>query len=285
MAILRKLRRVVAALSALTQRRRERQHRNAGPMRADELPAGPPRPDSPPPRLSEEDAIGLSRHELSAMRGAHAVSPTDEAAGRELIDPGAVELPVGHSADRAYDEQLLHGKFPEPDTTGSTLHDEQGIDYGAGMHEIDDMRLSEESPDDDSDDRITARPTHFADDDDAEQYDSMAPEDRGVEWLTRATAAGAHHEPGTDEIERDVDRAFFDSNTSAPVVGEATRFGAREAEELDRIVGGDAIDDNGDLMESERSEPTPELSTPQRRSAPGRRRRIRRAGSTRRSAR
>jgi len=175
------------------------------------------------------------------MRGLHPIAPSAEAVGRELVDTGAVELPVGHSADRTYDAQLTHGdKTPEPDTTGATLHDDQSMDFGAGMHEVDDVRLGEESPE--ADTEITARPSHILHDDVEESYDAMAPEDRGVEWLSRATQAPRHHEPEWEDLERELDTSFLQSATSAPVMSEASRWGAFESEVLDRMIDGEPVE-------------------------------------------
>src|SRR5688572_10722368 len=41
------------------------------------------------------------RSELSSMLTPHAIAPSEDAAGAMLVDPGAVEVPVGHSSDHS----------------------------------------------------------------------------------------------------------------------------------------------------------------------------------------
>jgi len=152
----------------------------------------------------------------------------------ELREPSdAVEVPVGHSADAAYDPQQYDGAEPEPDTTGGTLHDDGGRPPGYGMHEID-MRLSPvpAAPED----RITARPTHILEDlEGDEHYDALDPEEAGTEWLRRATGSDAERK----EPNNNLDTQFMQSDISAPVVSESSRFTARELEGMETAIDGE----------------------------------------------
>lgn len=124
---------------------------------------------------------GDHRQEVSSLRAPHALAPESEAMGEELVDPGAIEVPIGQSADAEIDTHLSRAKLPQADSTGACLRRE---DVGTGVQHVSmDPNAYLEA-------NLTACPNEQAiPTDDA--YDAVAPDDLGSEWLTRATEVGS----------------------------------------------------------------------------------------------
>lgn len=126
-----------------------------------------------------ERVPGALRHDVSSMQGPHAIAPDPVAVGEELVDPEAVEVPLGSSSDPSFAGQLSHSKVPQPDTTGAALLD--GEESSGALSEV---RLGAFA----DDVVVTAQPSQrplYGD----EHYDAIAPESAGLEWLSRATQA------------------------------------------------------------------------------------------------
>lgn len=122
----------------------------------------------------------VNRHEVSSLQGPHAIAAGDVALGAELVDPEAVEVPIGSTSDPSYRDQLSHSKLPQPSTTGAALFGkDERID---GTFEGTLQPFQRE---------ITAQPSERPRLGDTEPYDAMAPENAGLEWLNRATEAPA----------------------------------------------------------------------------------------------
>jgi hypothetical protein len=126
-----------------------------------------------------ERVPGNQRHELSSLQGPHALAPDPVAIGEELVDPEALEVPLGSSSDSSYRAQLSRSKLPQPDTTGAALLEVPEAHGGMQKVAIADtdgvLELTAQ---------LSERPTPSD-----EHYDAIPPENAGLEWLTRATEA------------------------------------------------------------------------------------------------
>lgn len=122
---------------------------------------------------------GDRRHEVSSLATPMALAPDADAMGEELVDPGAIEIPLGQSAEERIDGLLSRAKLPQPDSTGASLWKQE---EAPGVHQTE-VSISGRSS---SDDAITAR-TAQEPAPDEESYDALAPDDLGTEWLSRAT--------------------------------------------------------------------------------------------------
>jgi len=99
-----------------------------------------------------------------------------------LIDRDAPELPVGRSADPEIDDSIPSKRLPRDDTSGSRWRGEdeppsEAPRSEAGLDEI-----------------WNALPG-FAEGEQTEGYDAVAPEDLGTVWLERATQTTHEERP------------------------------------------------------------------------------------------
>jgi hypothetical protein len=164
---------------------------------------------------------GRERHQVSNLVGPGAIAPDEIAIGEELVDPGALEAPLGQSADPQIDRELLHDKLLQPDSTGAALLRE---DLRGGLHEQ--WAPLEGPPLDEGE--LTAQPskaTLLPDD----AYDAVAPDDLGSEWLTRATETSTM--PAEDEL-LPTDIAVILEEAGMSVVSQGT-LDAASAEQLE----------------------------------------------------
>lgn len=90
-----------------------------------------------------------------------------------LVERDSEELPIGHSADPEIDHGLFHTQ-PEDQTSGASLFGEPEQPPRRGR---DDAALDE----------IWNATPGFAEGEQTEGYDAVAPEDWGAVWLERAT--------------------------------------------------------------------------------------------------
>lgn len=194
-------------------------------------------------RPEGDAATASERHEVSSLRGPHPIAPTAEEAGHSLVDTGAVEVPVGHTADHSYDEELDHGKLPQPDTTGSSL--QQHAEHGSAL--LEDFETEHIIAASYPRGELTAQPKReserspwaFED----EHYDTLDPEDLGQAFLSRATedrTLGMHDGMGDDDLSEDeIERAALRGDAVPHLVSEASRasalFGEDEAGEIEEM--------------------------------------------------
>ena len=90
-----------------------------------------------------------------------------------LVERESQELPIGHSADPDLDRELFHTQ-PEDQTSGASLFGEPEEPQRRGR---DDAALDE----------VWNATPGFAEGEQTEGYDAVAPEDWGAVWLERAT--------------------------------------------------------------------------------------------------
>jgi hypothetical protein len=181
---------------------------------------------------------GNERHELSSLIGPGAIAPDEASAGEELADPGAVEVPIGQSAEPDIDRELSHSKLLQPDSSGAAL--------------------------------FTAQPTAEAPALD-EAYDAVAPDDLGAEWLTRATQ-GSSLGTDSDALETDLAR---DAGLSVMSQGSLEAASAEELEaiaasELEAVSEEDLVDLDEALDEEDTVVSEATQTLPGRSPAPGR---------------
>lgn len=203
------------------------------------------------PRRSASDAVlfastedldgGPSPHEVSSLVGPHAIAPDDEAAGEPLVDEDAIEVPIGHTADRAYDDQLQQDKLRQPDTTGAVLQtpaepaESAKVEIPAkGSAVAVDPTFSE--PDAVLEERATVGFLEEQGETD-EPYDAVEPEDIGTEWITRATEAppvsDPHFREANAEASEEVDPLLSDaSNNVAHLPNDDEVIAAVDPDEL-----------------------------------------------------
>lgn len=192
----------------------------------------------------QRQSSGAGRQEVSSLFGPMAFAPDEDAMGEELLDPGAIEVPLGQSADPGIDYRLSHAKLPQPDSTGAALHRSE---TSAGVH-------SEGTPDfeeNTTDPMLTAQPMHerpLLDD----AYDALAPDDLGAEWLARATEASSS---GPDDDFAEAQPAELLYEVGMAIVSEGS-LNAASADELEA----QAIADLEGLSESELLEMNEPLS-------------------------
>jgi hypothetical protein len=163
---------------------------------------------------------GSQRHEVSSLVGPHALAPSASAVGEELIDPGAIEVPLGQSADAQIDYELSHSKLPQPDSSGAALH---------RLEPEEDLRVDTlPLPDPSIEEALTARPmkeSRARED----AYDAIAPDDLASEWLTRATEASTL--PSEDDLLR-IDVVEVLRDTGVSIVSEGS-LNAASPEQLE----------------------------------------------------
>jgi hypothetical protein len=177
---------------------------------------------------------GDHRQEVSSLVGPHALAPERDAIGEELVDPGAIEVPIGQSADAEIDTQLSRTKLPQADSTGASLQRE---DVGTGVQEVSTSLYGG-----DTSENLTARPNQqLIPTDDA--YDAVAPDDLGTEWLTRATEASSLDSTGAAP-DAQPPELFFEDGMS--VVSEASLNVADVDDEV-----GDIESDAGSSLEDD----------------------------------
>lgn len=172
---------------------------------------------------------GNDRAELSSMLGAHPLGLDASQAGEELVDVGAVEVPVGRSADTEYGPHLLKDKLVQRDTTGGVL-EEPNTRSGFSQVDSEQAYLDIEVDFDDLD-RPTGEQTvglmeHPAQANDG--YDAIEPEDMGTTFLARATQAGPL---GSDDPIDDL--AEIPSTEPMPMVSEASDQAALSPDDRD----------------------------------------------------
>ncbi|HEX2730571.1 MAG TPA: hypothetical protein VHM70_03165 [Polyangiaceae bacterium] len=145
-----------------------------------------------PPRVARSRRSPPKQLEVSSLVGAHSLAPDRGAIGESLLDPDAMEVPVGLSADPATNGQLQQDKWPQPDTTGAILKPPVQATDGILIETPEfEIPLEGEFDEDiqDLDGGVSARPAaHLrsaSNDDDG--YSS--PDDLGSEFLARATQA------------------------------------------------------------------------------------------------
>ena len=160
------------------------------------------------------------RHELSSLVGPHAIAPADSAIGEELVDPGAIEVPLGQSADPQIDRELSHSKLIQPDSSGASL---QRSDF-EGDARVDTLPMLDE-PDETT---LTARPTKESRPPE-DAYDAVAPDDLASEWLSRATEASTL--PSEDDLLR-VDMIEVLQGSDMSMVGQGS-MNAASPEQLE----------------------------------------------------
>lgn len=186
----------------------------------------------------QRQSSGEGRQEVSSLFGPMAFAPDPDAMGEELLDPGAIEVPIGQSADPEIDHRLSHAKLPQPDSTGAAL---QKSETSVGVH-------SEGTPDfeeNTTDPMLTAQPMHeppLLDD----AYDALAPDDLGSEWLARATEASPYG-PEEDFAEAQPPELLYEVGMA--IVSEGS-LNAASADALEAA----AIADLEGLSESEQRE-------------------------------
>lgn len=193
------------------------------------------------------------RQELSSMIGPHAIAPSEDAAGVALVDTGAVEVPVGHSSDASYDDELDHAKLVQPDTTGASL--QEPFERTFGMFE--DLETENLTAQNHGRASITAQPKRAEDHElfpfEDEHYDAVEPEDLGALFLSRATEdnSGGHREDYGDELlENETDRDALRGDVVPHLVSEASRASALlEEDELSEI---EVLENDDDLGEEVR---------------------------------
>jgi hypothetical protein len=71
---------------------------------------------------------GDRRHEVSSLISPLAIAPDEFAEGEELVDAGAVEVPVGQSAEPDIDRMLSKAKLSELETSGAALYASDSYD-------------------------------------------------------------------------------------------------------------------------------------------------------------
>jgi hypothetical protein len=194
-------------------------------------------------QMPEGQAVSREeRHEVSSLRGDHAIAPSAEAAGQMLVDTGAVEVPLGQTADRSFHDELDHSKLPQPETTGSSLH--HPVEQTFAMFEDENAENIMATAQPYGEPTAMPTPEHnrelfpFED----EHYDSLDPEDLGATFLSRATEdriLGRREEWDEDISEDEVDRAAMSGDVVPHMVSEASRasasLGEDELSELEEI--------------------------------------------------
>ncbi|HLV66119.1 MAG TPA: hypothetical protein VKY73_09910 [Polyangiaceae bacterium] len=191
---------------------------------------------------STEDLDGApSPHEVSSLVGPHAIAPDDDSVGEPLVDEDVIEVPIGHTADRAYDDQLQQDKLHQPDTTGAVLKasvetaESAKIEIPAkGSDVAVDPTFSE--PDAVLEERATVGFLEEQDDV-VEPYDAVEPEELGTEWITRATEAPPVPDPRlreeSAEVSQEIDPVLSDaSNNVAHIPNDDEVIAAVEPDEL-----------------------------------------------------
>lgn len=173
---------------------------------------------------------GDHRQEVSSLVAPHALAPEQDAMGEELLDPGAIEVPMGQSADAEIDTHLSRAKLPQADSTGASLQRE---DVGTGVQEV-----SVSLYGGDANENVTARPNEQAPQRD-DAYDAVAPDELGSEWLTRATEVGSLDSSGT-ALEAQPPELFLEDGMS--VVSEGS-LNAANADEINSDASSDLGDD------------------------------------------
>jgi hypothetical protein len=107
---------------------------------------------------------------LGKRRHLAAVDPSRE----HMVEPESAELPIGRSADPAIDDALSRTRSGYDQTSGAALL----TDYEAP---------TERAFRDQSLDEVWNATPGFAEGEQSEGYDAVAPEDMGAVWLERAT--------------------------------------------------------------------------------------------------
>jgi hypothetical protein len=194
--------------------------------------------------LPERDRVpGELRHELSSLQGPHALAPDPVAVGEELVDPEAVEVPLGSSSDRSFAGQLSHSKVPQPDTTGAAL-----LDRYEPSGSLSEVRVGAfiDPPE------VTAQPT-FRPVVGEEHYDAIAPESAGLEWLSRATQS-----PYVAANDLDLEELHVEDEVGAAAISEGS-FEAgfpHEIDESDDALLDDRYEEQSLLEGWSRPDPT-----------------------------
>jgi hypothetical protein len=150
--------------------------------------------------LPVKDTHKPKAHELSSMLGDHSIAPDRAQMGEPLADLDVVEVPIGQTADRSYNEQLQHDKWPQPETSGTMLVPPEsnlnGVSIEDGALEF---ALEAEYDDDlqDVDGGVSARPTEYPPNL-SQHYDAVSPDDLGAEFLSRAAQSPRAEDERTD---------------------------------------------------------------------------------------
>jgi hypothetical protein len=200
-------------------------------------------------QMPEGEAVEREhRSEVSSLYGSHAIAPSADAAGRMLVDTGAVEVPLGQSADRNLHDELDHSKLPEPETSGASLH--HAFEQGFAMSE--DLEAENMMATDQPHGELTAIPKRESERElfpfEDEHYDSLDSEDLGATFLSRATedrTLGRREEWDEDVEEADIDRAAMSGDVVPHMISESSRSASSF--------------DEDDLSELEAFERDPEL--------------------------
>jgi hypothetical protein len=146
----------------------------------------------------------------------------------EVVEPGSAELPVGRSADPDIDATLSRTLLPQDETSGAALLGEPET-----TGELPSIARSTNA----SLDGIWDAAPSFAEGEQTEGYDAVAPEDLGSVWLERATQTTHDERPQLDDP----------SDASALEdlgVSEASRASSRPLDEDDDEIADDDLDDD-----------------------------------------
>lgn len=180
-------------------------------------------------RQQRTESDGAAK-DVSSRVGPHALAPETDAMGDELVDPSAIEVPIGQSADAEIDTHFSRTKLPQADSTGASLQRE---DVGTGVQEV-----SVSLYGGDTNENLTARPNQqVMPTDDA--YDAVAPDDLGSEWLARATGVSQLESIDTTSEEQPPE-AFLEDAMS--VVSEAS-INAANPDEIESNASSDLDED------------------------------------------
>lgn len=150
----------------------------------------------------------LGKRQLSLVSSAH----------EPLVEAPEAELPLGSSADPEIDHTLSRRLMPQDETTGSSLLGDAAPESTPGEADLDDIWRAD-----------------LGELEQAEGYDSIAPEDLGATWLERATQTT--HEPQRSVLESGAPPIF-----EGAVMSEATLSSSHAADDVE-----EAFDDAEDL--------------------------------------
>ena len=186
-------------------------------------------------QVPEGEAVAREqRHEVSSLFGSHPLAPSAEASGRELVDPGAVEVPLGQTADPAFHDELDHQKLPQPESTGASLQ----LPYEQSSAMLEDEETESLIAGEIPFGELTAIPKREAERElfpfEEEHYDALDPEDLGATFLSRATEdrnLGRRDEWDDDLAELEIDRDALHGGVVPHLTGEATRASALAGED------------------------------------------------------